>query len=184
LVVDGGKVILKFPGREADNLMKLGIVSDTHIPDIIGEIPSWVISGLVDCDLIIHAGDITGSEVLAELREIAPVKAVQGNCDGSDLTEELELSWQFEIEGINIALTHGHIIQGDLITGLTYSFTEADLIIFGHTHNAFYQELENQVLLNPGSPTVRKRKKYYSFARVELKAGQISDIGFIKQNQT
>ncbi len=163
--------------------MNLGIVSDTHIPDIIGEIPDWIISGLANCDLIIHAGDITGSEVLAELKEIAPVKAVQGNCDETDLAESLKLSRQFEIEGENITLTHGHIIQGELITGLTYSFPDADMIIFGHTHNAFRQEIEGQLLLNPGSPTVRKRKNFYSFARVELKAGKIADIRFVKRNR-
>lgn len=163
--------------------MNLGIVSDTHIPDIIGEVPDWIISGLADCDLIIHAGDITSSEVLTELKEIAPVKAVQGNCDGPELSESLKLSRQFEIEGTSIALTHGHIIKGELITGLTYSFPDADLIIFGHTHNAFHQEIGGQLLLNPGSPTVRKRKNFYSFARVELKAGKIADIRFVKQNR-
>ncbi len=70
-----------------------------------------------------------------------------------------------------------------MITGLTYSFPDADLIIFGHTHNAFRQYIEGQLLLNPGSPTVRKRKNFYSFARVELKEGEIADIGFVKQNR-
>ncbi len=161
--------------------MKLGILSDTHIPDIKKEIPTWVTAGLKDCDYIIHAGDITGFKFLQRLKELAPVKAVRGNCDRGELVSQLKPYKELTLANLKLGITHGHLIEGDLITGLSYKFSSADLIIFGHTHNAFHQQIAGQVFLNPGSATVRKRKSFYSFALVEIEAGRIINLEFIKK---
>src|SRR5512133_650420 len=90
--------------------MKIGVVSDTHVPDravtlhpaLLGELRRNAV------DLIVHAGDISTAGVLQEMETIAPVKAVSGNRDllfGGKLDKTIS----FEVNGVGVVLTHGHL---------------------------------------------------------------------------
>lgn len=159
--------------------MKVGVISDTHVPDRAPKLPDWLFSELEGCEYLLHAGDVTNKDTLEKLNTIAPVKAVSGNCD-VHLSQELPDSRQLTLADTKIAIYHGHRIRGEVITGLQYKFPEADIIIFGHTHDAFHKEIEGQHFINPGSPTSRKHKKYYSAVIMEVKNGLV-DIDFIKK---
>ena len=69
------------------DIIRLGIISDTHMPRAADTLPDKVIKGLEGVDMILHAGDITEENVLEELGRIAPIKAVAGNMDGFDFQE-------------------------------------------------------------------------------------------------
>ena len=69
--------------------MKIGIISDTHIPKAAGEIPQKVYDEFKNCGLILHAGDHVSPAVMEDLRKLAPVKAVHGNMDPQSIQQSL-----------------------------------------------------------------------------------------------
>ncbi len=134
--------------------MIIGLISDTHIPDRADNIPPTVLEIFKNVDLIIHAGDLTSMEVKIELEKIAPVLAVQGNMDrANDL--KLPKSIKKNIEGIDIGVKHGEVYPKGDTQQLYYIAKELDVevLISGHTHQAFIEKIEDVILLNPGSPT-------------------------------
>lgn len=161
--------------------MQVGIISDTHVPDRSRKLPEWLFDELEGCELILHAGDVTTVETFKELEKIAPVKAVQGNCDSYKIND-LPISRELTLADTKIAMTHGHKVRGEKVNGLQYMFPEADIIIFGHTHDAYHEKFAGQDIINPGSPTSRKRMKYYSAVIAEIEDG-LKDIRFIKKYQ-
>ena len=101
--------------------MKIGIISDTH-----NLLRPEVIQNLRGCDYILHGGDISSQEILEQLEQIAPVKAVRGNND-KEWAEHLPLFQDFELGGIRIYMTHKK-------KDLPQDLTPYDLVICGHTH--------------------------------------------------
>lgn len=134
--------------------MLIGLISDTHIPDRAEKVPVTVLETFKNVELIIHAGDLTSIEVKEELEKIAPVLAVKGNMDrkhGLDLPESIVKT----IDGIKIGVKHGEIYPKGDTQQLYYIAKEldAEVLISGHTHQAFIEQLDDVLLLNPGSPT-------------------------------
>jgi putative phosphoesterase len=134
--------------------MKIGLISDTHIPDRTNKIPAAVLEAFKDVELIIHAGDLTSIKVKEELEKIAPVLAVQGNMDR--LYElNLPISLKKTIDGIDIGVKHGEVYPKGDTQQLYYIAKElnVEVLISGHTHRAFIEKIGDVLLLNPGSPT-------------------------------
>ncbi|MFW6264674.1 MAG: metallophosphoesterase family protein [Bacillota bacterium] len=156
--------------------MKIGVISDTHIPTKRKKIPEIVFDLFQDVDLIIHAGDIVEWEVLELLEKYAPVKAVVGNIDPPELKKKLPLFMELELKGYKFAITHGHSIRGHLMNKLSYTFPEADVIIFGHTHKPCNEMINGQLHFNPGSPTDRRMQKKHSVGIIELGEDISSEI--------
>ncbi|MFW5981113.1 MAG: metallophosphoesterase family protein [bacterium] len=148
--------------------MKIGVISDTHIPTKTKRIPENVFQIFQDVDLIIHAGDIAEWQVLETLKQYAPVRAVSGNIDPPELRRDLPIKLELELKGYQIAITHGHSIRGHIMYNLSYVFPDADVIIFGHTHKPCNQMIEGQLHFNPGSPTDRRMQKKHSVGIIEL----------------
>src|SRR5690242_1006251 len=89
---------------EAGRIYRVGVLSDTHVPDYMPALPTAVAACFAGVDLILHAGDVTGAAVLEELGALAPVVAVKGNHDTLDLPRKRLV----EIGGARIGLIHGH----------------------------------------------------------------------------
>lgn len=135
--------------------MLIGVISDTHIPERATSIPPVVMEIFKDVDLIWHAGDLVTVEVKNQLESIAPTHCVQGNMDryyGLHLPKRDV----FQIQGLKIGLDHGEVYPRGDTQQLKYIAMEmeVDVLISGHTHWAFIKELDDVLLLNPGSPTV------------------------------
>lgn len=135
--------------------MLIGLISDTHIPDRARIIPQNVLDTFNNVDLIIHAGDLTSLKVIEELEKIAPVMAVQGNMDrvnGIDLPKAKVI----EAEGLKIGVAHGEVYPRADTMQLLYLAKEldVDILITGHSHQPKIEQIENVLLLNPGSPIV------------------------------
>jgi putative phosphoesterase len=154
---------------------KIGVISDTHIPDRTPELDPDFINTLnaEKVDLILHAGDISVQRVLNELEKIAPVMAVRGNRDFL-LGRKIPMTQHFEKFGVKFALMHGHmnfftywidkilyVFQGynrdRYVSRLPVAAPEARVFIFGHTHHAenFWQD--GKLFFNPGSITYGDR---------------------------
>jgi len=135
--------------------MLIGLISDTHIPERADKIPEKVFEVFKDVEMIMHAGDLVSEEVFEELEKIAPTICVQGNMDRM-YGQKLPKREIITLENFTIGLDHGEVYPRGDTQQLKYIGMEmgVDVLVTGHTHTPFIKELDNMVLLNPGSPTV------------------------------
>jgi putative phosphoesterase len=144
--------------------MKVGILSDTHVPAAANALPSAIFRLFADVDLILHAGDIVDLAVLDELRAIAPVEAVAGNMDGHEAHQNLPSKKVLSLGQFSVGLIHGKYkidIQKEMIRK---EFDKVDLIVYGHSHTPFWGRVGDTLFLNPGSPTDNRYAPYHSVA--------------------
>ena len=142
----------------------VGLISDTH-----GLVRADVHSALAGVDLILHAGDVGGQEILDELRLIAPVRAVRGNTDGVD-EPGLENAIDVTIEGVRIHVSHGHEVGRPTPEALAAAYA-ADLIVYGHTHRQRVDRVDGRLVVNPGAAGARRFDLMPSVARVTIESG-------------
>lgn len=144
--------------------MKIGVISDTHVPTPARAIPPAVFKLFDGVDLILHAGDIVDLSVLDELSSIAPVEAVAGNMDGPDVHARLPQKKLLTLGKFTVGLIHGKYkidIQQEMIRK---EFGAVDLIVYGHSHRPFWGKVGGTFFLNPGSPTDLVHAPYNSVA--------------------
>ncbi len=143
--------------------MRIGVISDTHIPRACPGLPAMVIKAFDGVDLILHAGDLVEIKVLRDLEKIAKTIAVYGNMDEQELRNVLREKEIIKIGGFSIGLVHGCGAAPNITNYVKNQFTEkVDAIIFGHSHVPL-NEIKNGVLFfNPGSPTDMIFAKYNS----------------------
>jgi len=140
---------------EFNNIKKIGVISDTHIPTRSPSVPKKIFDYFNGVDLILHAGDLETLEVLNELKKINEnIVAVHGNMDPSEVSSELPSKLIIKINNFKIGLIHGNGPPEGIRERILKEFNEnLDCIIFGHTHKPF-NGIENNILFfNPGSPT-------------------------------
>ena len=135
--------------------MLIGLISDTHIPDRMKELPEKVFEAFKDVEMILHAGDVTSQEVIEKVEEIAPVTAIQGNTDrivGLDLPKTAVV----EAEELKIGVIHGEVYPRADTQQLHYlaKQLDVDILVSGHSHQPKVEKVEDVLLINPGSPTV------------------------------
>ncbi len=113
-------------------------------------------------DLILHAGDFTAASVLRELEALALVEAVYGNMDEPALQEELPERRVVEVDGIRIGMVHipgARVGREERLIGW---FPGCDAVVYGHTHLPQVEQHRGVWILNPGSPTERRRAAHRS----------------------
>jgi len=152
--------------------MKLGIISDTHIPVRSACLPEKIFEIFQGVDRILHAGDIESEKVLDELEAIAPVWAVAGNMD--NMLRHLPYKREFCLENHWIGLIHGAGgPRNQIREQIRKTFVRAELIIYGHTHLPYWGEEGGIKFMNPGSPTDTVFSPYLSVGLIEIKNGDI-----------
>jgi len=147
------------------------VLADTHIPRRARALPEELVPYLTEADIILHAGDLLQPSVLDELSAYAPVYAVRGNVDlpEVDLPETLE----FDFGGARIAMVHNSGRKEGRRKRLHRRFPEARAIVFGHSHIPFLEDEDGLLLLNPGSPTDRRRQPRHTFALLRAEGGRV-----------
>jgi uncharacterized protein len=150
----------------AANARVVGIISDTH-----GLLRSGVHEALAGVDVILHAGDVGGDEILSELQLIAPVKAVFGNTDPPG-DPGLEERIQLAIDGITIHVSHGHELGSPTPARLVEAYPEADVIVYGHTHRQLVTRIGEKLIVNPGAAGPRRFKLQPSLGRMTISEGR------------
>lgn len=135
------------------------MLADTHLGSGRGSTLVDILGDRLElADCIIHAGDIVSRAVLESLACFAPVTAVKGN---NDVDLELPSTALVEIDGHRIAVVHDSGAAAGRSTRLAAMFPDADVVVFGHSHLPWDQEVEVagrvQRHFNPGSPTQRRR---------------------------
>ncbi|UQX87466.1 metallophosphatase family protein [Jatrophihabitans telluris] len=154
--------------------MRVVALSDTHAPRFWKACPPAVAHELSAAELILHAGDVCTPAVLEQLSGFAPVRVVRGNNDGPDVArwpapEVLE----FDIEGLSVAMIHDSGPRTGRELRLRRRFPLARLVVFGHSHIPWDSELAGQRLLNPGSPTDKRRQPHGTIAVLDVGDGRI-----------
>ena len=170
--------------------MRIGLISDTHIPGGAMAVPPEVVRAFEGVELILHAGNIYESAILDWLERIAPVKAAGSvdrdhQCRDDPRVAEMQV---MELEGHTIGVVHDLILPGlggDVYPGtiaahlsssssvpgiLETKFGKAvDIVVFGHSCTVTVEEHDGMLLINPGSPTLRNQlRKIGNVAVLEL----------------
>lgn len=151
--------------------MKIGVISDTHIPERAGDLPQEVYSAFKDVDMVIHAGDLTDLVVIEKIKTVCKdVRGVWGNMDQYEVREKLPQKNIFEAGNYKIAVVHGFGPPNkliELVTGI-FKADDPDIIIFGHSHTAFNEKKGDILYFNPGSPTDKIFAPYNSYGIIEI----------------
>ncbi|TFE02122.1 metallophosphoesterase [Jeotgalibacillus salarius] len=145
--------------------MKIIVISDTHMPRMAKAIPPRLTEELKTAELIIHAGDFNTVDVVKELEQYAPVKGVYGNADELAIRGMYPEKTIIEAGSFRIGVTHGHG-KGKTTEKRAmdlFQTEEIDLLIYGHSHIPSFKTIDGLQLLNPGSPTDKRRQKQFSF---------------------
>ena len=143
----------------------IGLISDTH-----GLVRPDVHTALAGVELILHAGDVGGDEILDELALIAPIQAVYGNTD-SPGDPRLAASIRYSVEGVTIHVSHGHEIGAPRPEKLIERY-DADVIVYGHTHRPLIVRAGGRLVVNPGAAGPRRFDIKPSVARLTIVGGQ------------
>lgn len=156
---------------------RLLLISDTHIPGRARRLPDAVLREADAADLIVHAGDWVAASVLDDLRQHGDVLGVYGNNDGEDLRAVLPEVARRELEGVRIAVVHETGQKQRREERMDVAYPDADLLIFGHSHIPWDTTTPRGMrLLNPGSPTDRRRQPDHTFMTLELADGGIRSV--------
>jgi putative phosphoesterase len=154
--------------------MKVAVVADTHTVGARRPLPAGAWPYIETADHILHAGDVCQSSLLDELASFAPVTAVAGNCDGLDVrhwgaAERREV----ELGGVRVALIHDAGARSGRRPRLRSAFPRARVVVFGHSHLPWNEDVDGLLLLNPGSPTWPRRAPCPSMGLLWIEDGAI-----------
>ena len=142
----------------------IGLVSDTH-----GLVRPGVHDALAGVELILHAGDVGGEDVLLELETIAPVHAVWGNTDREG-EQGLVREIVREIGGLTIHVSHGHELGSPTPKKLLEAYPQ-DVLVYGHTHRQLVSRADARLVVNPGAAGPRRFDLVPSVARLSIRDG-------------
>ena len=125
-------------------------------------------------DVILHAGDVCTPDVLDLLATFAPVHVVMGNNDVPEVAEwGAPETLEVELEGVRIGMIHDSGQRQGRTARLRRRFPTADLVVFGHSHIPLDETGDGLRILNPGSPTDRRRQPAGTFAVLDLRDGAL-----------
>lgn len=134
--------------------MRIGLLSDSHIPEASPALPATLETVFAGVDLILHAGDIYIQSVLDDLERIAPVLAAKGD-DDSDrllLDKRVKMKHVLQIEGHTIWLLH-ELPYERMVTPWRKDQIAPHVVVFGHDHCTLQKQKNGVLFINPGSPT-------------------------------
>jgi putative phosphoesterase len=155
--------------------MRIAVISDTHMPKGSRVLPAQCLARLAAADLVLHCGDLVSAAFLGQLRAIGPpVEAVLGNIDEVALQSVLPEERVVEAGGARIGMVHIPGPSEGRARRLPARFPGCGAVIFGHTHLPVIDRAGTVWLLNPGSPTERRRAPRRTMIELSVEAGQIA----------
>jgi putative phosphoesterase len=158
--------------------MRLLLISDTHLPRRAKDLPAQVWAEADAADVVVHAGDWCEVGLLDALAERARrVIGVYGNNDGPDLQARLPEVARAELAGLRLVVIHDSGPATGREARCTRKFPDADVLVFGHSHIPWDSTAANGLrLLNPGSPTDRRRQPHHTYLTATIEGGKLTDV--------
>jgi uncharacterized protein len=154
--------------------MLIAVISDTHLPRGARRLPEACVERIAGAELLLHAGDFSTLAVLRELEAIGPpVLGVHGNVDSAELRRLLPAERVLEAEGARIGMVHDAGPRRGRLERLRTHFGErANVVVFGHSHMPLHEQAPDGFqILNPGSPTERRRAPTHTMGLIRVESG-------------
>jgi putative phosphoesterase len=160
----------------------LVIVSDTHVPQRARALPDALWRAIDAADVVIHAGDWNGVPLLDEIEtRAARLVAVYGNNDGAELRARLPEVARATIDGIRFAVVHETGSRDGREARMALAYPDVDVLVFGHSHIPWDTTARSGLrLLNPGSPTDRRREPQATYLTAVADGGSLRDVELVR----
>ncbi|HEY8295932.1 MAG TPA: metallophosphoesterase [Micrococcaceae bacterium] len=160
---------------------RLLLLSDTHVPQRARAIPDPVWDAVGEADVVFHAGDWVGTDVLDQLSARARrLVGVWGNNDGGDLRLRLPEIARVELDGVRFAMIHETGAASGREARCDAKFPDADVLVFGHSHIPWDTTTSRGLrLLNPGSATDRRRLPACTYMTALAEDGRLSRVELV-----
>jgi len=138
-------------------------------------LPEACLERLRVVERIVHAGDLSALSVLEDLEALGPaVSAVGGNVDEPALAERLSAELELEVGGARLAVVHDAGAAKGRLRRLRRRFTDADAVVFGHSHIPLHEAEGDFQIFNPGSPTERRRAPTHTMGMLDANCGRLT----------
>lgn len=154
------------------------MMADTHVPKRARDLPARLWAAVDEADVVIHAGDWVHEPLLDVLEARGPrLIGVYGNNDGPELRARLPEIAQVDLAGLRVAVVHETGPAAGRERRCAERFSGYDLLVFGHSHIPWDSEAPGGLrLLNPGSPTDRRRQPHATYLTAEITGGRLDDV--------
>ena len=158
--------------------MRLVLISDTHIPGRARDLPEPVWQAVDAADVVFHAGDWVSPDLLDELEgRSRRLIACWGNNDGPALRERLPERHDVTLDGVRFTVTHETGGSAGRDARMARLDPDTDVLVFGHSHIPWDTTAATGLrLLNPGSPTDRRRQPHCTYMTASIAAGQLCEV--------
>ncbi len=159
-------------------MTQLLVMADTHVPKRARDLPAELWAAVDAADVVVHAGDWVDVRLLDELEQrAARLVAVYGNNDGAELRSRLPLVARVEIDGVRLAVVHESGDAKGRERRCEQEYGDVDVLVFGHSHIPWDTVTASGLrLLNPGSPTDRRRQPHCTYLTAEVSRGELRDV--------
>ena len=162
-------------GLDPETVRRVLVISDTHLPKRAANLPPAVWEEVDRADAVVHAGDWVEPALLDELVDRSRwLVGVHGNNDGSELRDRLPEVADVRIGGLRWGVVHETGAKQGREKRCDRWFPGTDVLVFGHSHIPWDSTTPNGMrLLNPGSPTVRRRQPHFTYMTAELGGSEV-----------
>ena len=157
---------------------KLLLISDTHVPARARDLPAPVWAAVEEADVVVHAGDWVSVELLDALdARAARLVGVWGNNDGPPLRARLPEVARVTLDGLRLAVVHETGQAAGRERRCAAAYPDVDVLVFGHSHIPWDTTAKTGLrLLNPGSPTDRRRQPYCTYMTASVDAAELHEV--------
>ena len=158
--------------------MRLLLVADTHVPKRARDMPAVVWDEVARADVVLHAGDWVEPSLLDVLEERAErLVACWGNNDGDELRRRLPERADVTLGGLRFTVVHETGASGGRDARMAMLYPDTDVLVFGHSHIPWNTTAKTGLrLLNPGSPTDRRRQPFCTYMTATVSEGALSEV--------
>ncbi|MFI0722056.1 metallophosphoesterase family protein [Streptomyces sp. NPDC021224] len=158
--------------------MRLLLMSDTHVPARARRLPDGLLAAVDTADVVLHAGDWVDEATLDVLADRARrLVAVYGNNDGPGLRARLPEVARADVGGVRFAVVHETGAARGREERCARRFPDTDVLVFGHSHIPWDTTAPGGLrLLNPGSPTDRRRQPHRTYLTALATDGELSEV--------
>jgi uncharacterized protein len=158
--------------------LRLLLLADTHVPKRARDLPAEVWAAVDEADVVLHAGDWVDVALLDRLEARARrLVGVHGNNDGGPLRERLPEVARVELAGVRLAVVHETGDAAGREARCSAAYDDVDVLVFGHSHIPWDTTTASGLrLLNPGSPTDRRRQPACTYMTARAATGELRDV--------
>ena len=159
-------------------MTRLLLLADTHLPKRARDLPEQVWAEVDTADVVVHAGDWVEPALLDALEgRSRRLLGCYGNNDGAELRSRLPLVARAVIDGVRVAVVHETGDAKGREERCAAAYPDDDVLVFGHSHIPWDTTTATGLrLLNPGSPTDRRRQPYCTFMTARAVDGRLEDV--------